>query len=130
MCAQTHRAKALKSVAPQVGGDSKHCLSHTSALALTAAQGIDCACRYVAHPQQSNGYDCGVFTAMFASQLAFSTDLSVIQQLDMPEFRHFIAVTVIQQTDPGILLHSPGGSSTGAWDELFGLMEADALVTE
>ncbi len=43
------------------------------------------ACRSIAHPQQFNDFDCGVFTLMFASQLAFSLDLQFIQQSDMPD---------------------------------------------
>ncbi|DBA94640.1 TPA: hypothetical protein ACH3X1_002212 [Trebouxia sp. C0004] len=62
--------------------------------------------RSIAHPQQFNDFDCGVFTLMFASQLAFSLDLQFIQQSDMPEFRHFVVASIHTEREPGILLHS------------------------
>lgn len=70
------------------------------------------ACRSIAHPQQMNDYDCGVFTLMFASQLAFSFNLQFIQQNNMLEFRLFIVASILTQKQPGILLHSLGTSAS------------------
>ena len=73
--------------------------------------------------------DCGVFTIMFASQLAFSLDLQVIQQSDMPEFRHFIAAALINEREPGIL-RSPAASGSDYHSELFEVEEEEAAASD
>ena len=47
-------------------------------------------------PQQTNGNDCGVFSAMFADFLSDDLDLMSFQQADIPMFRRKIAHYILK----------------------------------
>ena len=62
-------------------------------------------------PQQDNGYDCGVFTMLYAKYIA-SKEQFIFQQEDMPKFRKTISEEIIAGKLVNIAHTATGGVSS------------------
>jgi len=51
-------------------------------------------------PQQRNGYDCGVFTCMFADLVLDDIDVSNLDQSMMQDFRRKICYAILRRQIP------------------------------
>lgn len=60
------------------------------------------------HPMQSNHNDCGVFSLMFASQIAAQASVKAIVDKRVPEFRLYLAHSLLSNRPPQPVQYEAG----------------------